>query len=114
MRYENNGYHQSPSKPTNPARIPSTHQQHRKSANLTCKQEDGEVPFLFDGTTPVPGARQPSVDATASIVKIIRSRAIKPVPEEVRENFFDKTIDGAELLFDEPMNGWLILKAGDL
>ena len=36
------------------------------------------------------------------------------MPEEVRENFFDETIDRTELLFDESMNAWVILQAGDL
>jgi len=36
------------------------------------------------------------------------------VPEEVREDFFDETIDGTELFFDKPMNGWLILEVGYL
>lgn len=36
------------------------------------------------------------------------------MPEEVYKNFLDKPIDGAELLFDESVNGWVILQAGDL
>lgn len=43
------------------------------SGNLTCKQEDGEVSFLLDGATPIPGARQPTVDATTGIIEVIRS-----------------------------------------
>jgi len=80
----------------------------------TCKQEDGEIPLLFNRTTPIPGACQPPVDATASIVKVVRSRAVKSVPEEVCEDFFDETIDRAKLLFDESVNSWIILEAGDL
>jgi len=36
------------------------------------------------------------------------------MPEEVREDFFDETIDGTKLLFDKPVNGWTILEGGDL
>jgi len=36
------------------------------------------------------------------------------MPEKVRENFFDETIDGTELLFDKPMNGWAVLEVGYL
>jgi hypothetical protein len=36
------------------------------------------------------------------------------MPEEVREDFFDETINGTELLFDKPVNGWAILECGDL
>lgn len=36
------------------------------------------------------------------------------MPEEVREDFFDQTIDGTELLFDKPMNPWAILEVWDL
>jgi hypothetical protein len=36
------------------------------------------------------------------------------VPEEVCENFFYETVDGAELLFYEPVNGWAVLEVGDL
>lgn len=85
-----------------------------KHASLTCKQKDGEVPLLFDGTAPIPGARQPSVDATASIVKVIRPRAVEPVPEEIRKNFLDETIDGTKFLFDEPVNARVVLETGDL
>jgi hypothetical protein len=80
----------------------------------TCKQENGEISFLLDGTTPIPGTRQPSVDATAGIIEVVRPRTVKPVPEEVGEDFFDKTVDGTELLFDKPMNGWVTLEIGDL
>ena len=82
--------------------------------NLTCKQEHGEVSFLLDRTTPIPGARQPTVDTTASIVEVIRSRAVKSVPEEVREDFFDETIDGTELLFDKSVNGWALFEGRNL
>jgi len=36
------------------------------------------------------------------------------MPEEVCEDFLDETIDGTELLFDKPVNGWAILEGGDL
>jgi len=36
------------------------------------------------------------------------------MPEEVREDFFDQTIDGTELLFDKPMNSWAILEVWNL
>ena len=36
------------------------------------------------------------------------------MPEEVREDFFDQTIDGTELLFDKPVNPWTIFQSGDL
>jgi hypothetical protein len=36
------------------------------------------------------------------------------MPEEVREYFFDQTIDGTELLFDQPVNTWAILEIWNL
>ena len=36
------------------------------------------------------------------------------MPEEVREDFFDETIDRTELLFDKSVNGWAILEGGNL
>jgi hypothetical protein len=36
------------------------------------------------------------------------------MPEEVREDFFDETIDGTELLFDKSVNGRGIFEGGDL
>lgn len=36
------------------------------------------------------------------------------MPEEVCKNFFYQAINGAELLFDQPVNGWTILQGGDL
>jgi hypothetical protein len=36
------------------------------------------------------------------------------VSEKVCENLFDETIDGTELLFDQSVNGWFLLEAGDL
>ena len=107
-------YHQSPSKPTNPATNSLANHQYRKPSDLTCKQEDGKISFPLDGATPIPGARQTSVDATTCIVKVVRSRAVESMPEEVRENFFDETIDRTELLFDESVNAWVILEAWDL
>ena len=82
--------------------------------DLTSKQEDGEVSFLLDRTAPIPGARQPTVDATASVVEVISPRTVKTMPEEVREYFFDKTIDGTELLFDKSVNTWAIFQGGNL
>lgn len=107
-------YHQPPSKPTNPTRRPSANRQRASLGNLTCEQEDGEVSFLLDRTTPIPCTRQSTVDATASVVEVIRSRAVKPMPEEVGEDFLDETIDGTELLFDKSVNARAIFQAGDL
>ena len=36
------------------------------------------------------------------------------MPKEIREDFFDETIDGTELLFDKPVNPWTIFQGGDL
>ena len=36
------------------------------------------------------------------------------MPEEVRKDFFDQTVDGTELLFDKPVNGRSILEGGYL
>jgi len=36
------------------------------------------------------------------------------MPEEVREDFLDETIDGTELLFDKSMNPWTIFQRRDL
>ena len=107
-------YHHPPSNPTNPTTRSSANRWYTVLGNLTCKQEDGEVSFLLDRTTPVPGACQSTVNATASVVEVIRSRTIKSVPEEVREDFLDETIDGTELLFDKSVNAWAILQGGDL
>jgi hypothetical protein len=82
--------------------------------NPTCKQEDREVSLLLDRTAPIPGARQPTIDATASIVEIVRSRTVKSMPEEVSEDFFDEAIDRTELLFDKTVNGWAVFEGGDL
>ena len=36
------------------------------------------------------------------------------MPEEVREDFFDQTIDGTKLLFDKPVNPWAFLEIWNL
>ena len=36
------------------------------------------------------------------------------MPEEVGEDLFDQTIDGTELLFDKPVNPWVILEIWNL
>jgi len=36
------------------------------------------------------------------------------MPEEVREDFLDQTIDRTELLFDKSMNPWASLKVWNL
>jgi len=82
--------------------------------NKSCKQEDGKVSFPLDRATPIPGARQPAIDTAASVVEVIRSRAVKSMPEEVREDLFDEPIDGTELLFDKSVDGWTAFEGGDL
>lgn len=36
------------------------------------------------------------------------------MPEEVRKDFFDQAVDGTELLFDEPVNCWIVLEIWNL
>ena len=36
------------------------------------------------------------------------------MPEEIREDFFDESIHGTELLFDKPADRWTLFEGGDL
>ena len=56
----------------------------------------------LDGATPIPGARQTVRRCNYLHRKVVRPRAVESVPEEVRENFFDETIDRTELLSMSP------------
>lgn len=58
----------------------------QKQEGLTSHLEDVVEGLLLDLAAPVPGAGQPPVDAGARIEKVVGARAVKGVPEEVRQD----------------------------